>query len=400
MTHSYSATAPSGAAGAHPSVVILALAVGGFAIGTTEFAAMALVPYFSADLGVDAATAANAISAYALGVVVGAPLIAVFGARLPRRTLLIGLMLVYGILNILAAMAPSFPMMLALRFLCGLPHGAYFGVAALLAASLVAPGKRSQAVSRIMIGLTIATILGVPFANILGQTVGWRWGFALVGGLAALTAVLIFLYAPADAGDPAAHPMRELGALGNRQVWLTLMTGAIGFGGFFAVYTYVASTLMTVTHAAPAAIPVALALIGAGMLVGTLGAGWAADRSPDRTVLGVLAAGVLLLLIYPSATAHLASILPVLFLIGMIAGLAPVLQTRLMDVAGEAQTLAAALNHSAFNIANALGPLLAAMLLRRGFGFPVAGYVGAALALAGIGVYCATVADAKARRPG
>ena len=386
-----------GRGSARSGIVLFALAMGGFSIGTTEFAAMALVPYFSRGLGIDEAAASHVISAYALGVVVGAPLIAVFGARLARRSLLIGLMVAYGLFNIMAALAPDYPTMLAFRFLSGFPHGAYFGVASLVAASIVPAGQRTQAVARIMLGLTVATVLGVPFANVLGQTVGWRWGFGLVGLLAALTAGLIWLHAPRDAPNPAARPMRELSALGNRQVLLLLALGAVGFGGFFAIYTYVASILLEVTGVAPGMVPVVLAIFGMGMTVGTLAAGWAADRWPVRTGFGSMFAAAGLAAIYPSATGSLWTMLPVLVLVGMTGSLGAVIQTRLMDVAGEAQTLAAALNHSAFNASNALGPWLAAQVLLAGYGLPATGYVGVGLSLLGAAIFAVTVWDHRRR---
>jgi len=375
--------------------VLVALAMGGFAIGTTEFAAMALVPYFSADLGVSEARAADAISAYALGVVVGAPVLAVAGAKLSRRVLLIVLMLAFGLFNTLSALAPDFRMLMAARFLSGLPHGAYFGVAALVAASVVPREQRSRAVARVMLGLTIATTLGVPLANVLGQTVGWRFGFGIVGLLAAATALAVALKAPADRPDPGANPLRELRALASRQVWLILITGAVGFGGFFAVYTYLASTLMTTMQAPPVAVPAMLMLAGVGMTVFTLVAGWAADRNPVAAGYAFLGIGTLVLLIYPAATTSLWTLAPVVFCLSVIGGLSTVLQIRLMDVAGEAQQLAAALNHSAFNVANALGPFLAARAVAAGWGFPSSGYVGAGLSLAGLGLYALMLADAR-----
>lgn len=375
--------------------VLFALAMGGFAIGTTEFAAMALVPYFSADLGVSEARAADAISAYALGVVVGAPVLAVLGAKLSRRMLLVALMVAFGLFNTLSALAPDFRMLLAARFLSGLPHGAYFGVAALVAASVVPRGQRSRAVARVMLGLTIATTLGVPFANVLGQTIGWRFGFGLVGLLAAATAAAVALKAPATPPDPGANPMRELSALASRQVWLILITGAVGFGGFFAVYTYLASTLVTTMQAPPVAVPAMLMLAGVGMTVFTLVAGWAVDRNAVVAGYAFLGIGTLVLLAYPAATASLWTLAPVVFCLSVIGGLSTVLQIRLMDVAGEAQQLAAALNHSAFNVANALGPFLAARAVAAGWGFPSSGYVGAALSLAGLGLYALMLADAR-----
>ncbi len=374
-----------------PTLVLLALAVGGFAIGTTEFAAMSLVPEFSGELGIDKPTAGHVISAYALGVVIGAPIIAVLAARLPRRTLLVGLMLLFSLGNLLSALAPSYGWMLAFRFLAGLPHGAYFGVAALVAASLVPREKRSQAVARVIGGLTIATIVGVPLANLIGQYIGWRWAFGLVAVLALLTAALVRLYAPLGAPQKGASPLTELGALKSGQVWLTLAIGAIGFGGLFSVYTYLASTLLEVTHASPAMIPIALACFGIGMTVGNLVCAWAADRAQKAAAGATLAFGACMLALYPAATGSLWTLLPVVLLIGCGGGLASILQTRLMDVAEDAQTLAAALNHSAFNTANALGPWLAGLAIAYGWGLPATGWVGVALALGGLAIWAVSL---------
>jgi len=181
-----------------PGLVHFSLAVGGFAIGTTEFATMSLLRYFARDLHIDEPTAGHVISSYALGVVVGAPIIAVLSARVARRTLLMGLMGVFALGNLLSAWSPTYAWMLLFRFLSGLPHGAYFGIATLVAASLVPTEKRTQAVGRVLLGLTVATIVGVPLANWMGRTYGWRWAFVVVAGLALLCAVLIALYAPRD----------------------------------------------------------------------------------------------------------------------------------------------------------------------------------------------------------
>lgn len=368
----------------HPGWVMLALAMGGFAIGTTEFAAMSLLPYFSKGLGIDAPTAGHVISAYALGVVVGAPIIAVLGAKIARRTLLIWLMAVFALANGLSALSPSYHWMLLFRFLSGLPHGAYFGLAALVAASLVPQHKRAQAVSRVMAGLTIATVIGVPLANMLGQTIGWRWGFGIVAVLALTTSALVWRFAPHDRPIAGAGPLRELAALGKRQVWLTLATGAIGFGGLFAVYTYMASTMIEVTHAPAALIPFMFAVFGVGMTIGNLGAAWAADRALMPTAAGLLLWSAVALLLFPLSVHSVWTMTPVIFLIGCSGGLGSVLQIRLMDVAGEAQTLAAALHHSAFNVANAFGPWVAGLAIADGYGLPSTGYVGAALALGGL----------------
>ncbi len=282
--------------------VHIVLALGGFAIGTTEFATMSLLPAFSEGLGVDAPTGGHAISAYALGVVVGAPLFAVFGAKLNRRTLLMLLMTWFAVGNGLSALAPTFGSLLTLRFLTGLPHGAYFGVAAWVAAGLVPAAERTIAIGRVMTGLTSATLVGVPLANALGQWLGWRWGFGVVAALAALTLTLIFLVVAGGRPEKEASFRRELGALRNAQVWLTLAIGAIGFGGMFAVYTYLASTLAEVTHAPSYAVAFVLAAFGVGMTAGNLIVPRFADRALMPVAGGLLVWSAVALAIYPFAS--------------------------------------------------------------------------------------------------
>lgn len=372
---------------AHPGLVHLALAVGGFAIGTTEFAAMSLEPDLARGLGIDAPTVGHVISAYALGVVVGAPTIAVLSAKMSRRTLLIGLMALFAIGNCLSALAPSYGWMLVFRFLAGLPHGAYFGIASLVAASLVPADRRTQAVGRVMLGLTVATIVGVPFATLLGQIASWRWVFGLVALLALTTAGLVALLAPVDAPDRDASPLHELTALRRPQVWLTLGIGAIGFGGMFAVYTYLAATLVEVTGLTPRSVPLMLAVFGAGMTLGNLVVPRFADRAlmPTAGVLLLWSAAALLL--YPLAAGNVWTMTLDVFAIGLGGALGAVLQTRLMDVAGDAQSLAAALNHSAFNTANAIGPWLGGLAIAAGFGWTSTGIVGCGLALGGLAIW-------------
>ena len=376
-------------------LVLLALAMGGFAIGTTEFAAMSLLPYFSVGLGIDEPTAGHVISAYALGVVVGAPILAVFFARMSRRTLAMGLMAVFAVANVLSALSPSYHWMLLFRFMSGLPHGAYFGVAALMAASLVPMNRRAWAVGRVMLGLSIATVIGVPFATWLGQALGWRWGFGVTGVLATITFLMIMAFAPKDPPRPGATPLRELSALKNRQVWLTLAIGAIGFGGLFAVYAYIASTLLEVTGVAPYWVPVVLTIFGIGMTCGTLIGSWGADRALMPTAGILLLSNAIFLIIFPFVVMNVWVLSALVFLIGCTGGLGTVLQTRLMDVAQDAQTLAAALNHSAFNVANALGPWLAGMSIAAGYGFASSGFVGSALALGGLIIWAVAVWDSR-----
>jgi DHA1 family inner membrane transport protein len=368
-------------------LVHFALAVGGFAIGTTEFATMSLLRYFAHDLNIDEPTAGHVISSYALGVVVGAPIIAVLSARVARRTLLMGLMGLLALGNLLSALSPTYAWMLVFRFLSGLPHGAYFGIATLVAASLVPTEKRTQAVGRVLLGLTVATIVGVPLANWIGRVYGWRLAFVLVAALALLCALLIALYAPRDRTVAGASPLRELGALKRLQVWLTLATGAIGFGGVFAVYTYLGSTLIDITRVSAATAALVFSVFGVGMTVGNLVVPRFADRALMPTAGALLAGSALVLALYPLAAANFFTVTADVFLIGIGGALATVLQTRLMDVAGDAQSLAAALNHSAFNVANALGPWLGGMAIAAGFGLESTGYVGCALALAGLAVW-------------
>jgi DHA1 family inner membrane transport protein len=368
-------------------LVHFALAVGGFAIGTTEFATMSLLRYFARDLHIDEPTAGHVISSYALGVVVGAPTIAVLSARVTRRSLLMGLMVVFALANLLSALSPTYAWMLVFRFLSGLPHGAYFGIATLVAASLVPTEKRTQAVGRVLLGLTVATIVGVPLANWMGRIYGWRWAFVVVAGLALLCAVLIALYAPRDRILAGASPLRELGALKRSQVWLTLATGAIGFGGIFAVYTYLGSTLIDVTHVSAGTAALVFSVFGVGMTAGNLVVPRFADRALMPTAGVLLAGSAAVLAIYPSAAVNLWTVSADVFLIGVGGALATVLQTRLMDVAGDAQSLAAALNHSAFNVANALGPWLGGMAIAAGFALTSTGYVGCALAVGGLAIW-------------
>jgi DHA1 family inner membrane transport protein len=378
-------------------LVLIALAMGGFAIGTTEFAAMSLLPYYASDLHVTEPMAGHAISAYALGVVVGAPAIALLAAKWSRRLLLIWLMATFAAANVLSALAPSYGWLIAFRFLSGIPHGAYFGVATLVAASLVPGRRRAQAVGRVLMGLTIATIIGVPLATWLGQALGWRTGFAAVGVLALVTVALVWLWVPRDRPQPGAGMLRELGALKRTQVWLTLAIGAIGFGGMFAVYAYLSSTLTSVTGAPPAAVPIVLCIFGAGMTAGTYVSGWAADRALMPTIGGILLWSAIALALFPFAAGNIYAISAVVFLIGCGGGLGTALQTRLMDVADDAQTLAAALNHSAFNVANAIGPWRGGLAIAHQYGWTSTGWVGSGLALAGLIVWLASLMTERRR---
>lgn len=382
---------------ARPGRAMLALGIGSFAIGTGEFVIMGLLPEVAQDLGVTIPQAGHVISAYALGVVVGAPVLAVLAATWGRRALLVALMLVFAVGNFASAAAPGYAWLNVLRFAAGMPHGTYFGVAALVAAGLAAPGQRARAIGLVMTGLTLATLLGVPLAAWLGQLFGWRAAFVLVGAMALLAAALIHREVPAMAAPPGASPLRELGALRNKQVWLTLGIGAIGFGGLFAVFSYVKPTMIEVAGLPLAGVPVVLALFGLGMVVGNVLGSRLADRALMPTVGGMLVWSIVVLVAYvfTAQSVVLGSIN--IFLIGTTVAICPALQLRLMDVAGEAQVLAAALNHSAFNLANALGAWVGGLAISAGLGWTSTGWVGALLALAGLSVFAWAVVDARSR---
>lgn len=366
------------------TAAMLALATGGFTIGTTEFVTMGLLPEVAEGVGVSIPTAGHVISAYALGVVVGAPVIAFLGARAPRRALLIALMAAYTAANALTAIAVSFELVTASRFLAGLPHGAFFGVASLVAADLAAPEKRGRAVAQVMLGLSVANVVGVPAATWMGQHLGWRSAFWAVVVLSTLTMGLIRLLVPGSPGRPEATGMRELKAFASAQVWLTLLAGALGFGGMFAVYTYISPTVTEVGGLGSGAVPVFLMAFGLGMVVGTWLAGVLADWSVFRSLLGsTLGMGVALLLFALVIPAGWWA-LPVAFAIPVLGSVVVVnLQLRLMDVAGDAQTVGAAMNHASLNVANALGAWLGGVVLAAGWGYRAPAVVGAGLCLLG-----------------
>ncbi|WP_313683846.1 MFS transporter [Pantoea sp.] len=373
-------------------IVLLTLAVGGFAIGTSEFAAMALIPYYSLDLGISQATASHIISAYALGVVIGAPTFAIIGSHFSRRKMLVALMFIYGIAHIGTIMSTSYHGLLMSRFVSGLPHGAYFGTGALLAASIVPVHKRSSAVSLMMTGLMLATVLGVPFANVLGQIAGWRWGFGLAGTLALITSVLLYFFAPKqDVQQGSGSTSRELSALKNPQVIITLLTGAIGFGGFFAVYSFISSTLIQITEAGEGYVSLVLGIVGFGMFVGTLVVGHFADKDANKSTVVILLSSVILMLIYPYLASSLSTLVPVLFLIGCTACLSIPLQARMVEVSGNGQMLASALNQSAFATAQAIGPALVGFAVSQGGSYLLSGYIGAFLSLMGCGLFLVAI---------
>ncbi len=379
---------------------MLALALGGFGIGTTEFVTMGLLPDIAVAMHVSEPTAGHAVSAYALGVVVGAPLLAALCARVPRKRLLVALMVAFTLGNLATVLAPTFHTLVAARFVAGLPHGAYFGVASLAAASLAPVGRRAKAVAAVMLGLSAANVVGVPAATWLGQHFGWRDAFVVVALIGAATVAALLRFVPELTGLVITNPLTELGALRRTQVLATLAVGAIGFGGMFAVYTYIATTLTDVAGMAAGAVPLVLALFGLGMVAGNVAGGVLADRGVDRSIFVAMVTMAVVLAAFAAAAHHPVTAAIGAFLVGASgAALAPGLQTRLMDVAADAQTLAAALNHAALNIANAAGAWLGGLVIAAGFGYTAPALVGAGLAVTGVLLFTVTVWAARRGAP-
>lgn len=388
---------------------LLSLAIGSFGIGMTEFVVMGLLPeiagellpsVYASDPEAAIAQAGWLITLYAAGVVVGAPTIAGVVAKYPRHRVMVFLALALTVGNALTLVLPTFELVAASRFLAALPHGAYFGIGALVAADVLGPGKRAQGVAFVLTGLTIANVVGVPLGTFLGQQFGWRAAFLVVAAIFALATVAIALTVPQHAGEPSRTLRAELRVFGIGQVWFALGIGAIGFGGFFAVYSYVA-TLVTEAAGSPQwAVPIVLVVAGVGMTIGNLVGGRLADRDLRGSLLGGLVALALIQALLALTAGWIVTVGLFVFLVGFFsAALSPTIQTRLMDVAGDNQSIAAALNHSALNMGNALGAALGGAAIAAGLGYVAPVWVGVVLALAGFGVACTSFAvEARARR--
>ena len=372
----------------HPALVIVALALGGFSIGTTEFVTMGLLQEISDGIGESIPRTGHIISAYAFGVVVGAPLIVAACARLPRKALAVGLVVAIAVGNAATALADGYPELMGARFLAGLPHGAYFGVASLLAASVVGPERRGRAVAGVMLGLSVATVAGVPASTWLGQNLGWRAAYWLVVVLAVLTVVLVLAVVPSRPGNPDATVRAELGALARPQVLFAVAAGMIGFGGVFALYSYVSPLATNVTGVALSSVPWFLLAFGVGSVVGSWLAGILSDWDVERTVLGGFAVLVGVLVASWWLTPTVVGALVTVLVVGVLGSVLAIgLQIRLMNEAGDAEMLGAALNHSSLNVANGLGAAVGSVVIAGGLGYRAPGVVGAGLAALGLGIF-------------
>ncbi|MFJ8824945.1 MFS transporter [Streptomyces sp. NPDC102467] len=369
-------------------LALLALAVGAFGIGTTEFVMMGLLPNVADDLHISIPAAGHLVSAYALGVVIGAPVLAAVTARMPRRRVLIGLMVLFVVGNAVSAVAPDYHSLMVARFVSGLPHGAFFGVGAVVATSLVAPERKARSVSLMFLGLTVANIVGVPVATAMGQQLGWRATFLAVSaiGLAAIAALAALV--PADHGHGATVGVRsELKALGSVPVWLALGTTVAGFGALFSAYSYITPMLTDAAGFAEGSVTLLLALFGVGATIGNLAGGRLADHSLRGTLFGGLTSLVAVLALFPLLMRAEWSAALAVLLLGMAAfTTGSPLQLMVMEKASAAPSLASSANQAAFNLANAGGAWIGGLALAAGLSVTSPALTGAVLAVLGLAV--------------
>lgn len=364
---------------------LVALAIGAFGIGVTEFAPMGMLPGIASDLGVSIPAAGLLVSAYALGVLLGAPLMTLTTGKIPRRCLLIGLMAIFTLGNLMSALASDYYSLLIARVVTSLSHGAFFGVGSIVAASVVAPDKRAGAVAAMFMGLTLATIGGVPLATWFGEVFGWRTAFAGITGLGVLAMLALWFALPNVPLPKSDGVLAEIRVLGRGPVLAALALTVIGSSAMFTVFTYIAPILSSETQASTAFITAMLVLYGIGLTLGNVWGGKAADRSVDRTLIVSLSALILVLLAF---TVLMRWPLPaaVAILIWGIASFAivPPLQMRVMEAAKEAPNLASAVNIGAFNLGNAIGAALGGAVIKAGLGYPAISLAGAAMAGLGL----------------
>lgn len=358
---------------------LLALALGAFGIGLTEFVIMGLLPSVAADFAVSEATAGWLISGYALSVVVGALVVTAATTRLPRKPVLLGLIVLFVAGNVLTALSPDYGVAMAGRIVAALCHGAFFGIGSVVAASLVAPEKKAGAIALMFTGLTAANVFGVPFGTFLGQQLGWRSTFWAISAIGVLALVGIAALVPTLARPAERVSIRnELGAFRSGQVWLSLLVTILAYGGMFGAFTYIAYTLTEVSGFATASVPWLLVLFGAGLVLGNWLGGRLADRSVDATLIGFIAALVIVLALFALLAGSGIATMVALFLMGGFGfGTVPGLQSRIMNNAGSAPTLASGANIGAFNVGNALGAWAGGVGIAAGLGYGSPLWIGA-----------------------
>jgi DHA1 family inner membrane transport protein len=370
------------------ALALFALALGSFCIGTSEFASMGILQLFSASLGVDVPEATNAVTAYALGVVIGAPAVTLAAARLNRRTLLLALMALFVVGNVLSAVATNLNLLMAARFLSGLPQGAYFGAGAMVASYIMGPGQEGKAFAIVMTGLTVATIIGSPLATFLGQHLGWRETYLAVALLSGLALLAIRQWLPRSEALNGSPITQELSALRKGKVWAVMAVTTTGIASLFAVYTFIGPIVTGAAHLAPSMIPVALAIFGLGMTAGNIVGGRMADRYTLRGILLGFGIALAVLVIIAEAGQNPWVLFPALFVLGagLMASL-PTLQVHLTKLAPAAPSLMGAMTLAACNLGNAMGAWGGSATLDAGYGLLSPGWAGFALTLTGLALF-------------
>ncbi|MGI5127053.1 MFS transporter [Pseudonocardia sp. CA-107938] len=368
-------------------LALLALAISAFGIGTTEFAVAGLLPDVSADLGVDIPAAGLLVTGYALAVAIGAPLLTAAATRLPRKTVLLGLLGLFVLGNLLTAVATSYGLVMLGRVVAALCHGAFFGVGSVVAAGLVPPQRRAAAIALMFTGLTVANVVGVPLGTAIGHAFGWRTTFWVITVLGVVAVLGVLALVPRQPADPAASLRAELAAFGNPRLWLALATTALGFGGLFAAFTYVAPLMIDVAGFPAGAVTWIVLVFGIGAVVGNLAGAKAADRALVPSLLVLLALLALLLGLFTITAAGPVPAIVTLAAIGVVGfATVPGLQTRVLDAAGSAGTLASAANISAFNLGNAVGAWLGGLTIGAGLGLTSPSWVGALMVAGAFGI--------------
>lgn len=381
-------------------VGLIALALGGFGIGLTEFVIMGLLPEVAADFQVSEASAGWLISGYALAVVVGALLLTAAVTRFERKPVLAMLMVLFIAGNLVSAIAPEYWLMMVGRIIAALCHGAFFGIGTVVAASMVAPNKKAGAIAIMFTGLTAANVLGVPFGTMLGQAAGWRSTFWAITGIGVMALAGIMTLVPkTGAADAAPGGLRsELRAFRSGQVWLSILVTVLGYGGMFGAFTYIAFTLTEVTGFAASTVPWLLVLFGVGLFIGNTAGGKAADKNVDLTLIVVLAWLVAVLVIFALTSNNQAMTIASMVLMGAFGfATVPGLQMRVMKYAATAPTLASGANIGAFNIGNALGAWLGGITITAGLGYTSPIWAGAGTTTLGLAVMLVAAADGRRR---
>ncbi|HET6270888.1 MAG TPA: MFS transporter [Arthrobacter sp.] len=381
---------------------LIALALGGFGIGLTEFVIMGLLPEVAADFNVSEATAGWLISGYALAVVVGALVLTAAVTRFERKPVLAVLLVLFITGNLVSALAPDYGMMMIGRIIAALAHGAFFGIGAVVAADMVAPTKKAGAIAMMFTGLTAANVLGVPFGTMLGQAAGGRSTFWAITGIGVIALAGILTLVPKTGrGETAASSApdgirSELRAFRSGQVWLSILVTVLGYGGMFGAFTYIAFTLTEVTGFAASTVPWLLILFGVGLFLGNTLGGRAADRNVDRTLLVVLAVLLVVLMVFALTADNQPMTIAFMVLLGGFGfATVPGLQMRVMNSANGAPTLASGANIGAFNVGNALGAWMGGVTITAGLGYTSPIWAGAAMTLLGLGVMALAAANAK-----